>query len=53
MPKRCGKSYSYGKAGISAYKKALVAKRLKIKKEEINASSLQERCSNKKSKDAL
>jgi hypothetical protein len=34
MPKLDGKSYGYGKAGMSEYKKALMAKRLKIKKKK-------------------
>ena len=34
MPKLDGKSYGYGKAGMSGYKKALMAKRLKIKKKK-------------------
>lgn len=32
MPKLDGKKYSYNKSGMDAYKKALVAKKLKIKK---------------------
>ena len=35
MPKLDGKSYGYGKSGMSGYKKALRAKRLKIKRIDI------------------
>ena len=34
MTKLDGKKYSYNKSGMTAYKKALVAKQLKIKKKK-------------------
>ena len=34
MPKLDNKHYSYDKKGMTAYKKALVAKQLKIKKKK-------------------
>ena len=34
MPKLDGKKYSYNKPGMDAYRKALLAKKLKIKKKK-------------------